>query len=817
MASQRGGARATAREAVTGLVSPRWRKLSRDVWTQKGRTALMVTAIAVSLLGIGTVLGAYAILTREMARNYLGTHPASAALELSAGVDPSVVEEVRRRPGIAEAEAGDIVLARAKVGDDWRPLLLFVVDDFNAMRLNTFKPQSGAWPPPDGTMLIERTAASMLEATEGDSVMVKTPHGAPRAVPITGLVHDPGLAPAWQEREGYGYITRTTLAQLGEPPVLGELRITVRDNPLDLKAIEATAAELSQWLGVRGHSVLQVRVPPPGRHPHQTQMMGVLFLMLAFSAMALVLSAILVATSISAMLARQVREIGVMKTVGARTGQIAWMYGVLIALVGLAAVALALPASVGGARFLAAIVANMLNLRLESERIPWWVFAVGAASGVLVPLLVAAVPIARGSQVTVREAIDQYGVGPLASRGQWRSWVALPPWVSRTVLLAVRNAFRRRGRLALTLALLAAGGAMFMTALNVSRGWERIVDRVYENRSYDVEIRLNAPATVVERLRRLDGVRAVEVWGYAATALSRPGQVDVVRTYPDGSHGSLAMMGPPPETGLVRFPLLAGRWLRAGDTDAVVLNHMVLGQAPGITVGDRVTLSLGGRPTSWRVVGIVEEVGSPGVAYVTDEAFARAAGTEGRVRMLRIATRAGSPHERAEIIRAIERELEARQVSVESAIPLAVLHTAMGDHVVVLIRMLLAMALLMVTVGMLGLGSTMGINVIERTRELGVMKTIGAAPRQIGRLVVGEALFVGVLSWGVATALAVPLTAVVGKTVGMLSFRVRLPLVMDLAAVSGWLALVVIVSIAATALPARRASRLTVREALAQL
>jgi putative ABC transport system permease protein len=153
-------------------------------------------------------------------------------------------------------------------------------------------------------------------------------------------------------------------------------------------------------------------------------------------------------------------------------------------------------------------------------------------------------------------------------------------------------------------------------------------------------------------------------------------------------------------------------------------------------------------------------------------------------------------------------------VSVEAVVPLTVLRTAMGDHVAVLIRMLLAMAALMVTVGMLGLASTMGTNVLERTREIGVMKTIGATPRRIARLVVGEALLVAVLSWGVATALAVPLTALVGKTVGMLSFRVQLPLVMDLTAVASWLGLVVVVAVIATLLPARRASRLTVWEAL---
>jgi len=799
------------------MVSPRWRKLWRDLWLEKGRTLLKIAAITVSLIGIGTVLGAYTILTREMSRNYLGTHPASATFELGATVDRSLVEEVRRQPGIAEAEAGEIVLARAKVGDDWRPLLLFVVDDFAAMRLNTFAPESGAWPPPDGTMLIERTAVPMLEATEGQTVVVKTPHGRPHAVPITGLVHDPGLAPAWQEQTGYGYISRATLALLGEPPVLGELRVTVSDRPLAVEAIEAKAAELSRWLTARGHAVLEARVPPPGRHPHQTQMMAVLFLMLAFSAMALVLSAILVATAISAMLARQVREIGVMKTVGARSGQIAALYATLIALMGVVSVALALPASIIGARSLARSVAVLLNLDIASLDIPWWVFAIQAVAGVLVPLAVSTIPIVRGSRVTIREAIDQHGVSRQSVTRSWFSSLAELGWLNRTLLLALRNVFRRRARLALTIALLAAGGGMFMTALNVSEGWKRIIGRVYENRSYDVEIRLNAPVTVVERLRRIDGVRTVEAWGHSRSALSKPGQVDMMRTYPDGSHGSLSIMGPPATTELVRFPLLAGRWLVAGDTDVVVLNHMVLSQAPGTKVGDRVTLSLEGRPTSWTVIGIVEEVGSAGVAYVTDHAFARAAGTARQVRMLRIATRAESPRARTEIIRAIERDLDEAHVSVEAVIPLSMLHTAMGDHIVILIRMLLAMALLMVTVGMLGLGSTMATNVLERTREIGVMKTIGATPGQIGRLVVGEALFLGVLSWGVAVVLAVPLTLLVGRTVGMMSFRVRLPLVMDGTAIASWLALVVVASIAATLIPAWRASRLTVREALGRL
>jgi putative ABC transport system permease protein len=327
---------------------------------------------------------------------------------------------------------------------------------------------------------------------------------------------------------------------------------------------------------------------------------------------------------------------------------------------------------------------------------------------------------------------------------------------------------------------------------------------------------LNHPADVSAALRSVDGVRTLEAWGYSRTAVYRAGKVDVVRTYPDGGHGSLAILAPPASTELVRFPLLAGRWLRSDDTDAVVLNHMALGQFPGIALGHRVTLSLDGRPTEWRVVGIVEEVGSAGVAYVTDRAFARVAGSDGRTRMLRVATTATTSSARENVIRAFERRLEAEQVSVEALVPLAVLRTAMGDHVVILIRMLLAMAAIMITVAMLGLASAIGSNVVERAREIGVMKTLGATPARIGRLVVAEALILALLSWVFAILLAVPLTLLVGKTVGTLAFRVRLPFVLDPHAVGLWLVLLVVIGTISALVPAFRASRLTVRETLAR-
>jgi putative ABC transport system permease protein len=549
------------------------------------------------------------------------------------------------------------------------------------------------------------------------------------------------------------------------------------------------------------------RIPPPAQHPHQRQMTTVLVMMLAFSAMALVLSAILVATSLAAMLARQVREIGVMKAIGARAGQIAGLYVVWVGLLGLASAALAVPAGLLGARAFSGAISKMLNFTIANEATPGWVFAVQIGAGILVPLLIAAIPIRRASHTTVRRALDDHGVSGDRLRARFASFP-----------LPLRNALRKPARLALTLGLLSAGGSMFMTAFNVKGGWEANVAKVYETRSYDVEVQLQAPqpTAVAERLRQLPGVAAVEAWGLCPAAFARPDPIDVMRTYPDKGHGSLLVMAPPPSTKLIRFPLKAGRWLVPGDRDAVVLNHAALAQAPHLRIGSPVELSLDGQRSRWRLVGVVEEIGSAGVAYVTDEAFAQVTGTQGRARMLRIATNASSAEGRTAAIRTIERDLVDARVAVQSAIPLAELRSAVGDHILILIRSLVAMAVILAIVGTLGLASTMGVSVVERTRELGVMKTLGAAPGRIVRMLVSEGTTIGAMSFVWALLLSIPLTLLVDRLVGNLGFLAPLPFVLSPIAAAIWLGLVVIVSFAATLLPARQASALSIREALSR-
>lgn len=743
------------------MIPPRWLKVLRDTWAERWRLAGMVAAIAVSLAAVATVLGAYDVLLREIERNYLATRPADATIELGVPATAEVVATVSARPEVVEVEAGEVLRARIAVGDGWKPALLFVVDDDANQALAT------PLPAPGDAVAVERTAAELFGWAVGEPLRLKLGDGATGVLPLEVVVHDPGLAPAWQERTAYVYVPRARLeAAVGRPVPVHDLRIRFRDR--DAAGLEGRSRALAAEL-----SAHQVRVPPFEKHPHQRQMTTMLAMFLAFSGFALVLSAVLVATSLAALLARQVREIGVLKTIGATRAQLAGMIGAQVGALGVAASTLALPVGWLGASSLSAAAAGLLNLELAD---PWpspWVAAVVGVAGVGVPLLLCAIPIQRALAGTVREALDQHGVGAATLHPRFSRWPRV-----------VRDRIRRPARLALSLGLLGAAGATFVTAQSVSASWNLNLAKIDTTRFDDVEVRFAAPVPATD----LAGVPAdrVEAWDFAPAVFAVDGVPEVAHTWPDRGHGSLARIAVPLDTQLLALPVTAGRWLDGSPGEAV-LNQGAAAQRPGLRVGDDVELSVEGAIERVHVVGLVEEIGSPGAVYV-------ARGASRTTTMLRAGGARAS---------AVEAALDAAPI--EAVIPRAELTQAVGGHLAILVQTLTALAVVMAGVGGLGLASTTAIEVAERSREIGVLKTLGATPAQVTRGFVAEALLTGVASTALAFAGAVPLIAAVDVLVGRLSFLAPLPFAFSLGAAVSWLALVGVLSVVAAAGPAAQA------------
>lgn len=780
----------------------------RDVVLEKERTLLMFAALVVSLFAIAAIYGGRQILQREIRTNYLSTQPAMCTLEMGEGISADLLDRVRDRADVESAEAHDVIQARVRVGEDWLPMLVFATDSMGGLRLNRYFPERGAWPARPGTFLLERTAAPVLETEVDASILVKLPGGQEQEVVVSGLVHDPGLSPAYQERFGYAYATRATLSQLGLETGLHELRVSFHLDRRDRAEIERHARTLADDLARSGVEVHEIRVPAFEKHPHQLQMETVLLMLLLFACLALFLSAILVATTLSAWLARQTRELAVMKAVGAGKWQIAGIYATFVVVLGGAASLVALPAGAHASVAFAGMISSMLNFTLADVHLTWSNTAIVLVAGVLVPLVVSLFPVWIASRSTVREALTEWGAR-VPGVGSWGA--RLP----RTL----RQLVRRPRRLALSLALLASSGAIFLTSLNVRDGWSANLDKIHAVRHYDVEVRFREPVadSVLAALESVPGIDLVQTWGWSSASLSKKGEIDLVHVWPDKGHGSLALLGLPVPGDLVTFPLIAGRWLRPSDTNGLMLNHIAWIQAGRPEIGSEVAVGSEGRNLAGTLVGVVEEVGSPGVVYLERGVYSRFMANEGRSRMIRVVTAARTPQERSSLLRDLERAMSDRGLPVQMAIPFSELRTAIGDHMKVLIASLFALAGLIAFVGMLGLASVTGMGVMERTREIGILKTLGGTPGRIQRMVVSEALLVGGMSWFLGCVLAVPLTLGMDRLIGSLGFLAPLPLEIPLYGPIVWLVLVIGVSGLAGWIPARRAGNITIVQALAEV
>ena len=813
------------------MVSPRWRKVVRDLWLNRTRTILVVSSIAVGIFAVGTVQLLRSVILTELQAIYNASNASQAVLFVD-GVDEETLTAIRRIPEVADAQGRSVLGVKVEVTPGvWQNMTVTALDDFADVRINRLQPvytvdaapgfgaERTAWPEKN-EIVLERSGLSAADALPagvqvGDELAMLTPEDKTRAIRITGAVFDSNGFSARFTGSASGYVDYDTFERLGGARAYDQVLLRVNGSPeqqLDKEYITAVANAAADKVEKAGFTVARVQVPDPGRLALQDLFDALALLLTPLGLLALLLSSFLVINTISALMAQQVRQIGVMKAIGGRRPQIIGMYLGAVLVYSAAALAVAVPLTVVVAGGLASFLGGFINVEFPRWSLPLSVVLIQLVVGILAPLLAALFPVWRGTSVTVREAVSDYGVGEVSAEGRLMRWLKSIRGVSRPMQLSLRNTFRRRGRLALTLITLVLGGMIFMTVGSVRSSLDGLINTSLNYYQFDVQVQLGQAyrtARIEQVVRTIPAFTTTEGW-LGAQALR-------VRT-DDTKSNPLTMTALEADSVMVSPTLSQGRWLQPDDQNAIVLSQNVLAAEPDIQVGDAITLEIGDKESVWVVVGIAQVLGGPPnviPVYVNYPYFSWLTADMNRATSVQLKLDPAAGLTQDEAAELLKDELDAAGFSVASVFTIDTLRRFTGAFFDIIVYLLLAMGVLIASVGALGLAGTMSTNVLERTREIGVMRAIGASDGAVLRIVIVEGVLIGLISWLFGALLAYPVGALLAQTVGVVLFQEALPYVFSAGGLALWLAIVVVLATLASFLPAWRASRLTVREVLA--
>lgn len=808
--------------------------------------------MSIGVFAIGAVLGSQALLEQNTSTRYAASNPANAII-YAEDIPQSLVENVVELDGVALAESRRKFTLRLNVQpSEWRSLTLTVFPNNEPGTIGKISHKEGLWPPEDKGLVLEQSALIALGVQIGDVVFVETVDRVQRSLPIIGTVHNSTYrGPLFSGNRLEGYITDETFVWLGQPASFVELHIMVTDKKDDRSYIADITSGVIRFLEQTGQTILNSRVPIPGEYGTKPIVDSMLAVLGILGLLTTVLGCGLVVNAFNALLLEQIREIGVMKSIGAQTYQLIFMYVALALLYGIVTLILSIPVAILFSNILASYVAELMNFESGHFSIPKSALIIPALLSITMPVLVTLLPIWKGSRLSVRQTLAQFSATstqwrkhhgghflvfnrkiasatsgslvPSTSRGseeksgqiaRGRAWfISLSEWVipSRLLGLAFRNSFRRYGRLSLTLATLAIGGAMIISVLSLQKSLASTLDDLQRYFLEDIQVSFDhsyRSATIEQQMSNISGIARVEHWSRSSARV----------VYDDESESStLALNAIPIDSRLLQPTITAGKWLTTENPKSLVIGSDVARQEKGIQVGQTVRMRIDGRESEWFVNGIALAVGNnpAPVAYVNKSEFDKKTRSINRSNVLKIVTDNQPFITQASIINRIEERFERSNVRIRNIQTQTQLRDTIQSQFSVLIIFLAVMCVMIIFVGGIGLTGMLSMNVIERQREIGIMRSIGASNRAIQFMIIAEGVVISFAGWLLSIAIALPFSRILNSQVG--THLLNAPVIPEFSkgGLVVWLFCSVLLAIIASLLPALRASRLTVREVLA--
>ena len=779
------------------MISARAHHTIRQLTRRRGRSILTIITIAVAIAGVwmfaipGNVRGVLAERAETDAMHTARLAPNAAPL------DAGQLARLRAVDNVAALDTRTLARDDIRVDGRVEGVILVGVDAFDQQSVNIVSLEEGELPESTGQLVSDagNSRTGRLGAAVGDTIELRTHTGRWEAFEVSGRGGTVRYSSEVANDAPVLYLSSADVQRIMGYPAANSIDVLAEDpSPaaVDAMVTELRAVLADELPDISYWDVLEVW--RPGTWPGSEDIGNFVVVFYTIAGVALVAALVIIFTTMNTVVREQTREIGVMKAIGGTPRAIA--AGYLSAALVLGAIGTAIGIGIG------IPFSNRLMQFMSSEfggvSVGWVISGLALVLSLAIGLggtALASMPAVRhAARITVHQAIEDHGV--LASYGTrpLDRAAARIPLTSRRSQMGIRNATRRAGR---TVATAVPIGLAVATLLGFAGVLLTVVDE--DLRTFDLE---GADLILWDRSPGLDAGAGELIAAVPEVAFAHPMTYSSVEL--DGEKYVWGL----PAVSTYDDELIAGRWYTEGE-DAAAARVVVVGEATanqnGIDVGDTITVESRGGPLELEVVGIDGQLVNNGQGLFIP--FNTVLDYEGRTTgnwWVRTVDRDPATVDAAAA--AIQQTLESNGYELESSRRYIDRDQNVRENRLI-VTVVMAMGLPVVAIGMIGLVSATASNVLDRTREIGILRSIGARRRDLRVMFRAEGLVIGVLGWlmGIPAGYALArLILYVFERRFDAAFRFQFPLWMIAVA----LVVTLLMTVVVMWLPLRRAVRL---------
>ncbi len=788
------------------MISASQRKSVTDLTRRRARTVFSVLTLAIAVASF-SFFAIPTLIDRAMQEEVRDGRLADVTMVMRpVELTDEQLEALAALPNVAAVEPRSSVDVRVLVGERRAAARVIGIRDFASQGVDVLRVASGAFPGSREFLAdVQDANAGLYDGRAGDSLTVLSSGGEPTDFTVSGRGRTlPGGEQVQDENVIILYAPATTVARLSGEAGYGGLALRL-DDPSPEAATETVETVRRYLMTVPGFTGLanlpQVRAP--GDWPAKADTEQFAKLLGVITVLALLSALVLISNTMSTLVAEQTREIGIMRAVGARRRQVALVYLRTTLLLG------ALGALLG--TVLGTVLGNGLARMFGST---FWAIDVGfgvdtivllvsVLVGLLAPPLAALPAIRRGLQVDLREALEASG-SALGGEDAADRALRRADFLPRVIQVGLRNVGRRKRRSLATALIVALAVGNLLAVLAMAEAATEATRTAWGDHLEDVQISTGGRALFDERAE--------------SVIRSTPGVVEaepVLKNTVELAGREAFVWGVESEP-LFRYRLADGRWFSAGEeqsAERVAVIERNIAQSAGVDVGESVTLETAAGATDFRIVGIAKNQQENGTAFYVPRTTVRALlGQPAGARAYWVKMESPDPGFVDRTTSSLEDRLAALGYEVTSEIR----YVAERDEVAAnkaLTTPIAVLGFVIVAMSMVGLANAITTNVLERTREIGILRSIGARARDIRKIFTTEGIALAVAGWLIGIPLGYLLTRLLVWLVWQV-VEVRISVVFPPWNIVIALVGTVVLALLVLLLPVRRAVRLRPGDAL---